>query len=427
MRILHVNKFLYRRGGAEGYMLDIADLQRQAGDDVELFGMDHPDNLPDLPLADTFPSHVELEPAPPGARAKVAAGARMVWSRSSEAGMREALRRFRPDVVHCHNIYHQLSPAVLRPVAAAGIPCVMTLHDYKLVCPSYQMLDQGRICDACISGGPLQAVRHRCKDGSLGASTLLGVESWLHRRFKAYSPVDTFICPSRFLADTMSRGGVYAERMQVVNHFIVEDGSPPATDPGCGFVFGGRLSREKGVDVLIRAVGLAGPQVTLEIAGDGPERAALEALAARTAPDRIRFHGRLGRGVLQDLMRGAVASVVPSRWYENQPMTILESLGNGVPVIASRLGGIPELVDDGVNGWLVAHEDPDALSRALEEAASDPERARGMGLRGREKVMRELSAERHLQRLRRVYQGLPPDPEEATGPTPTPTTTGGRP
>ncbi|CCH79113.1 putative Glycosyl transferase group 1 [Nostocoides japonicum T1-X7] len=405
MRILHVNKFLYRRGGAEGYMLDVAELQRQAGHEVEFFGMAHPDNLPDLSLAHTFPPHIELEPPPPGAKSKVVAGARMVWSRSSEAGIRQALRAFRPDVVHCHNIYHQLSPAVLRPIAAAGVPCVMTLHDYKLACPNYQMLDQGRICDACVTSGPLQALRHRCKDGSLGASALLGVESWLHRRMGAYGPVDAFICPSQFLADVMKRAGVFPDRMQVVNHFVIPDASPPPSRPGLGFVFGGRLSHEKGIDVLIRAIGLSGPEVTLDIAGDGPQRTMLEELAAEVAPERVRFHGRIERHELQRLMRAAIASVVPSRWYENQPMTILESLGIGTPVIASRLGGIPELVQEGVNGWLVDPEDPRQLAQALSAAAASPQAARDMGLSGRRIVMRDLSADRHVERLDHIYRG----------------------
>src|SRR5689334_4592914 len=134
MRILHVNKFLYRRGGAEGYMLDVAALQRAAGHEVGLFGMDHPENDAPQPLSDTFPPFVELEPAPSGL-AGVRASARMVWSSSSARGIERAIREFRPDLVHCHNIYHQLSPSILRPVARAGIPCVMTLHDYKLACP----------------------------------------------------------------------------------------------------------------------------------------------------------------------------------------------------------------------------------------------------------------------------------------------------
>ncbi len=408
MRILHVNKYLYRRGGAEGYMLDVAALQRQAGHEVAFFGMTHPDNPVGLPYADTFPSLVELEPAPAGAAGKLTAAARMLWSSSSRSGLAETIRRFRPDVVHCHNVYHQLSPSVLHAASAAGVACVMTLHDYKLACPSYQMLDHGSLCDACITGGPLQAARRRCKDGSLGASALLSIESSVHRLTRAYSPVGVFISPSEFLAGVMRAAGVYPERLRVVNHFVVPDnesrpGALHPKQPG-RFVFGGRLSHEKGVDTLVRAVGLCADPVRLDIAGDGPERPALEALAAELAPGRVVFHGRVSRDVLEALMRGSVASVVPSRWYENQPMTVLESMGAGVPVVATSLGGLPELVRDGVDGWLVAPDDPAALASVLTEVAAAPEVASERGRVGRERMLHDFSASAHLAGLDEVYR-----------------------
>jgi hypothetical protein len=136
MRVLHVNKFLYRRGGAEGYMLDLAGLQRAQGDEVGFFGMQHPDNDQPQPFARWFPGYVELESAPEGVRGKAAAAARMVWSTSARRGITHVLEEFQPDVVHCHNIYHQLSPSMLEPIRKAGVPCVMTLHDYKLACPA---------------------------------------------------------------------------------------------------------------------------------------------------------------------------------------------------------------------------------------------------------------------------------------------------
>src|SRR5690349_8304791 len=147
MRVLHVNKFLYRRGGAEGYLFDVARLQERAGDVVEYFGMTHADNEPGLTYAEHFPSRVDLEPPPPDLRGRAAAAARMVWSASARRGLRRVLDDFRPDVVHMHNVYHQLSPSVVAACRDAGIPVVMTLHDYKLACPSYQMLDHGRPCD----------------------------------------------------------------------------------------------------------------------------------------------------------------------------------------------------------------------------------------------------------------------------------------
>jgi glycosyltransferase involved in cell wall biosynthesis len=404
VRILHVNKFVYRRGGAEGYMLDVAELQRARGHAVELFGMDHPDTIEGLPLRDTFAPPVELEPPPSGLRG-LAASARMVWSTASARAMTRALERFQPDVVHCHNIYHQLSPSILVPVQRAGVRCVMTLHDYKLACPSYQMLDHGRVCDACVGHSKLNAARHRCKSDSLAASTVLSVESALHRRLDAYGAVDVFISPSRFLADVMLRDGVAPERLAVVNHFV--EMSEVASNPSqrTGFVFAGRLSAEKGVDTLVRAAALVADASMVHIAGDGPQRPALEALAADVAPGRVRFHGRLGKADLQALVRSCIASVVPSRWNENQPLTILESYAAEVPAVVTGLGGMPELVEDGVDGLVVPADDPAALAAALASLASRPERAAEMGALGRQRLARQFDPDLHVRRLDALYRG----------------------
>lgn len=403
MRVLHVNKYLYRKGGAEAYMLDLADLQRGQGHEVELFGMQHEDNPPGLRFAAQFPSQVELEPAPAGAVAKGAAAARMLWSTSTRRGMARVLADFAPDIVHCHNVYHQLSPSVLDPVRRAGLPCVMTLHDYKLACPTYQMLDHGRLCDACVTGGLWQAARRRCKDDSFGASALLSVESLLHRMSRAYSPVDAFICPSRFLAGVMARAGVYPDRMHVVNHFVDLATTPAKSAAGGTVVFAGRLSYEKGIDVLLQAMAQTRSGLVLDVAGDGPARPLLERQAAELAPGRVRFHGRLAKRELQQLVRHALTTVIPSRWYENQPMTVLESFGAGVPVVASDLGGLPELVGHGVDGLVVPPEDPVALAAALDRLAEDPVQALAMGAAARQRMLRDFAPEVHLDRIAAVY------------------------
>ena len=388
MRVLHVNKFLYRRGGAEGYLLDLADLQRGSGHEVEYWGMDHPDNQRPLPLEDTFPSHIELEP-PPGGLAAIGAGARMVWSRQSRRGLARALTRFAPDVVHCHNIYHQLSPSILAATRAAGVPVVMTLHDYKLACPSYQMLDDGRPCDACVGHSTLPAVRRRCKSGSLSASGLLAVESGIHRLIGAYDGVDAFVSPSRFLAGVMERAGIDRSRLHVVPHFIraeatVQAAADDAELAGAtpGVVFAGRLSHEKGVDTLVEAAALA-PEVPVHIAGDGPERPALERIVA-----------------------ACVATVVPSRWYENQPMTILESYAAAVPAVVTSLGGSPELVEDGGDGIVVPPDDAPALAAAMSRLAADPAGARAMGRAGQARLLDRHSPERHLAALDELYDAV---------------------
>ncbi|MDG4829007.1 glycosyltransferase [Solwaraspora sp. WMMD1047] len=404
MRVLHVNKFLHRRGGAEGYLLDLAELQRAAGDEVGYFGMAHPDNEPDLPYAGNFPPHVELDPPPPGLRSRLNAAGRMIWSPASRRGLARVIADFRPDVLHLHNIYHQLSPSVLAAARSAGVPCVLTMHDYKLACPSYQLLDRGTVCQACVGAGPLMAARRRCKGGSLTASTLLAVESWLHRELRAYDPVQVFVSPSRFLAEVMRRAGVYPDRLAVVNHFVDTGAVPVKQRPGGGVLYAGRLSTEKGVDVLVQAVAGLPAGVPVEVAGDGPARPALQALADRVAAGRIRFHGRLDKARLQALIRQAAVVAVPSRWHENQPMAVLEAFASGVPVVGTDLGGIPELITAGSDGEIVPAGDPAALGAALAALVANPERAYAMGRAGRARIERDFTPDGHLDRLRELYQ-----------------------
>jgi glycosyltransferase involved in cell wall biosynthesis len=402
MRILHVNKFLYRRGGAESYMLDVAALQGAAGHEVEFFGMRHPENPP-LRFAAQFPPHVELEPPPSGMGRRLAATARMVWSPAAQHGMDQVVESFRPDVVHLHNIYHQLSPSVLRPLAERRVPAVMTLHDYKLVCPSYLLLDHGKVCDACLDGHFVHAVTRRCKDGSLGASAVLALESSVHRRLGAYGPVRVLICPSRFMAAKIAQGGVYADRLAVLSNFMDTRAIAPKAGPGGNIVYVGRLAFEKGVDVLIQSVSRLG-EARLDIAGDGPERHALETLAAARAPGRVRFHGRLSRKHVLDLIRSAAVVVMPSRCHENQPMTVLEAFACAVPVVTTDLGGLPELVAGGRYGAIVPAENVEALAEVLAGMLADPDRAFAMGQAARTMAMDEFSPERHLAGLEGLYQ-----------------------
>ena len=403
MRILHVNKFLYRRGGAESYMLDLAALQRKAGHEVEFFAMAHPENLP-ARYADRFPAHVELEPPPASLSGRLHATGRVLWSTSARRGIGEVVEDFVPDVVHLHNVYHQLSPSVLAPLGRLGIPAVMTLHDYKLACPSYQFLDHGAPCQACVDGGFRQAVRRRCKGGSLPASALCATESWLHRRTGAYGPVSRFVCPSRFLAGRMAGAGVFPDRLRWVPHFIEIANVVPKTEPGGDVVFAGRLSPEKGVDTLIAAIGRLGPRAVLRVAGEGPDGGRLQALAEDLAPGRVVFLGRLDKTDTVALLRSAAVVAVPSRWYENQPMIVLEALALGTPVVATDMGGLPELVEPEATGVLVPPDDDHALADALDRLLADPEWALAMGRRGRAEVAGSHSPERHLERLDDVYR-----------------------
>lgn len=399
MRILHVNKFVYRRGGAEGYMLDVAGLQRREGHQVEFFGMQHPDNI-EAPYSDQFPSQVEFGAHEASIVERLQLTGRMVYSSSAKRGIATVLDAFKPDIVHMHNIYHQLSPSILRPIAKRGIPAVLTLHDYKLACPTYQFLANGEICEACIGGDFSQAVRKRCNRGSLTASLASAAELAIHTRMGLYGSVDLFLCPSTFLAAQMDRADVYPDRLRHNPNFVDLDTMAAADRPGSGIVFAGRLSHEKGVDVLIDAAASIGEP--LHLAGSGPDAPALEAQAAAREAD-VTFHGRLSTNDLHDLMRRSRVSVLPARWYENQPLSVLESYACGVPVIASDLGGLPEIVMPGVTGDLVPPNNPERLAAALEPYIGDAALAHEHGRAGRAMVEEHYSPQVHIARLNEFY------------------------
>lgn len=401
MRILHVNKFLYRRGGAEAYAEDLAQLQHEAGHEVTFFGMRHSRNRT-YQYETSFPSEVEFAPLPVGPIGKVKGLGRMMWSTSAEKGIDEVLEDFAPDVVHVHNIHHQLSPSVLRPIAKRSIPAVMTLHDYKLACPTYRLLDHGRPCTACVTGGPRQALIRNCHE-SLASSAAVAFENTLHRTIKAYAPIRRFLCPSWFLADVMRSAGVYPDRLAVQENFVDTRMVVPAHLPGEGAVYLGRLSHEKGVHVLIRAWEHTPRDAHLHIAGDGPMRAQLEQLAAELAPGRVTFHGMLDTTKAHALVRDVAVVVAPSLWHENQPLAVLEAFASARPVITTRMGGLPEIVDDGVDGELVPPDDVDALAKAVTSLTDDPERAAAMGRNARAKVERRFAPAAHVQAIEDHY------------------------
>ena len=400
MRILHINKFLYRRGGAEAYMLDLATLQREQGHDVAFFSTHHPDNEPSAYATD-FPEYVELNPPPRRWSDKARAAARILHSKTAADGLARVVARFRPHIAHVHNIYHHLSPSVLRPLSSRHIPMVMTLHDFKLACPTHRFMANGRVCEACVPRRFYMASVKRCLGGSFAASSLNGIELAAHTLFRSYEPINRFICPSRFLAEKMTESRVFPDRLRVVPNFVDASRMGAKQTVGGGIVYAGRLAEEKGVDILIRAA--SDLSCDVHVVGNGPNRRALEALAERVGSTNVTFHGHLPVRNVHDWTRASAVAVMPSRGYENAPMGILEAFACGVPVVAADHGGLPELVHADVDGELVPPGDASALAAALDRLVTDPERSFEMGQMARSKVLERFSPAIHLERIDEVY------------------------
>src|SRR5712692_7087883 len=272
----------------------------------------------------------------------------LTWNKAGYALVAGAIERFRPDIVHVHNFFARLSPSVYDAAVEAGIPVVQTLHNFRITCANGLLLRNGAPCELCVTGSPYNAVRFRCYRNSRVGSIAVARMIAAHRRRGTWrKKVARFVALSEFARDRFVAAGLPAERITVKPNGTDDPGARPE-GPTTAVLYVGRLSEEKGVRTLLEAA--RGASVPIRIVGDGPLRAELEA----TAPKTVAFLGHLSRDAVLAEMARALCLVVPSIWYENFPMTLVEACAVGLPAIVSRLGALPEIVEDGITGLHVA-------------------------------------------------------------------------
>ncbi len=331
----------------------------------------------------------------------------LIWNREAANRLDALLREVKPDVAHLHNIYHHLSPSILPVLRRHGIPAVMTLHDLRLLCPAIHMLRRGEVCERCRGDRFHQAVLGRCVKDSRAASLLAAVETAHHTTRRLYRrTVSRFLCPSAFYARKFAEWGWPADRLTHLPNFVDLDAWRPSGAPtGDGYLYFGRLSQEKGLTTLLQAHELwarhagatgAPPVPQLRLAGSGPQDAELRTLAGGLTAGRVEFLGPLTPDRLREELARARFTVLPSQWYENGPLALLESLAAGVPVVGADIGGIPEHLRDGVDGVLFAPGDPAALAAALARADALPPCSRDEARRTAEQRYARAS---HMDRL----------------------------
>lgn len=400
--LLSVNNYYYPRGGAEVVFFRHNGVLHDAGWSVVPFAMNHRLNVDGAERSE-FVSELEYGRDGDGAGAKIRKGLKAVYSFEAQRKLARLIDRSSPDVCHAHNVYHHLSPSVLSVVHRRGIPLVMTLHDLKLACPAYSMLSHDGVCERCRDGRLYQVVTNRCMKGSLALSALVMLESYLHRFLGSYvRNVDRFLVPSRFYLNKLVEWGFPAERFEYVPNFVAADAFQACYAPGTRFVYFGRLSPEKGVATLIRAAAEA--QVGIDVIGTGPSEPALRTLAAG---HDVRFLGFLTGAKLNAAVASARAVVVPSEWYENAPLALLEGAALGKPLLVARIGGLPELIVDGESGWSFESRSVTELAACLRRIASLPDRdVAAAGMAARRHIEDQFSPARYLERVRGVYGRL---------------------
>jgi len=402
-QLLSINNYYYRRGGSETVFFEHNRLIEQSGWEVVPFSMHHPENQP-TEWSDHFvESSSGGGSTSPGG--KLARAVNAIYSTEAARRLRGLIGVSRPDIAHAHNIYHQLSPAVLLELHRNDIPVVLTLQDLKLACPAYKMYTRGAVCERCKGGALRHVIANRCIKDSTAMSALVWLESTLHKLFKVYErAVTEFVVPSRFFLSKFAEWGIDTRRFSYVPNSVDVDALQPQGQAGESFVYLGRLVPEKGVDTLVRAVAKA--RVRLRIVGTGPDEPELRQLAARLGAD-VTFCGYLSGAALRNEVCTARAVVVPSQWYENAPLSVMEASALARPVIGADIGGIPELIRNEETGFVFRSGDVDSLVDALVRVDGMPSATlSAMGRAGREWMRTEFSPAAYRDRMLAMYRRL---------------------
>jgi glycosyltransferase involved in cell wall biosynthesis len=404
MKILFCNKYNFPFSGTEVYLFQLMELLRSRGHEVALFSM--ADSRGEAtPYDHHFVPHVEFK-APTGSWSRTKHAAHAIYSTEARRRMRAMIRDFRPDVAHVRNIYHHLSPSILWELKAQGVPVLYHINDFKLLCPSYNLVSQGEACEGCKGGAFWHALGTQCYPG-LGARMTLATEAYTHRWLGTYRKcVDLFLAPSQFVRDKFVEHGWDGAKFEVMPHFqelpkgLGRDGNKDGP-----ILYVGRLSAEKGVDDLVRAMEQV-PDLRLVIAGDGPQKNDLQKLAGDLRLSNVELVGQVSSAERDLLIARSRFTVMPSHAYETLGKTILESYALGRAVIASDTGSRRELVHQGETGLLYQCGNVSELAQSIRLFASSPELAERMGRAGYELVREKYSPGSHYQKLMELYEGL---------------------
>ena len=401
MKVLLVNKFHYRKGGSETYYLTLAEALRARGHEVIFFAMkDEAKNLP-CDQEQYFVSNASVNG---GIKSKLNMVLHMNYSKEAYRNMKRLLAAEKPDLVILNLVHKQITLSILDAIKEydANLPVFWTVHDLIMVCPSYSMRDgRGNICEKCLGGDFSHCVKNRCIKGSLPMSILSRNEAEFIRKHRLYDKVDLYICPSEFYREKLAESKFTSSPIVAMRNPLPLDTVYEICDEPEDYVlFFGRLSSEKGVGTLIKAAQMCGCR--LVILGTGPQEAELKELAQ--GMENVEFKGFQTGRALTDYVKNARCVVLPSEWYENGPYSAMEAMALGKPLIVSNMGGLPELVEDGVNGFIYdrsAENLAQSIRKLLQLEAADYE---AMARASLERAKRMFSPADYVEQIETYYR-----------------------
>jgi glycosyltransferase involved in cell wall biosynthesis len=411
LRIIGINKYYYIDGGPERYLFSLTDYLETLGHEVIPFAVAYPRNNPSeydkyfLKPAGGG-TETKLDKLEGGISTKLKIALRSVYSVEAKQALEKLIVDTKPDLIYCLNIVNHLSPSLIDAAQKHGVPVVMRLSDYNLICPSYLFLRDGQVCTEC-ERGYYHALKHRCVYKSLTATFCRVAGMYIHKFSGIYRKVDAFVTPARFMQEAMIRAGFQESKIHHIPTFVNSSKWTPRYDNDGYILYFGRLTPEKGSEFLIRSYLESSTSDPLIIVGDGPSEHVeqVKSLAAQAKPGSITLVGGKSGEELQRIVGGAKYVVVPSLCFDNTPNVVYESFAAGKPVIASALGGLPEQVDD-ETGILVEPGNVSQLAAAIDRLSASPEMIDTLGQGARRRVEEKHSIEDHVDRLLRLFSEI---------------------
>lgn len=388
MRLLLAHNFYREEGGENSVYRALAALLRDAGHEVVEYVRDSR----------------ELDGQ--GALARAAAIPAGFASRRTAREVSALVARARPQAALVQNVFPLISPAIYGTLRELAVPVGQLVYNYRFLCPDGHLFTRGAICERCLRGSTLPAVRFACyRDSRLASAWYAGIVGW-HRWRDTFARIDAFGVPDRFMEAKLAAGGLGLGRCVVLGNPFDLPPRPPALARGDGLLFVGRLVPQKGLGTLLRALAASGLDAPLTVVGDGPARAALEAEARAWLGDRVRFLGPVFGEQVAELMANSAALVVPSEWYDNAPLVVYQAFAAGLPVLASDIDGLPEVVEHERTGLLVPPGDVAAWAAALRRACGDPSARMRWGAAARERAERDFGAAAYGARVDELLRRL---------------------
>lgn len=396
MKVLLVNKFLYPKGGAETYIFKLGEILTSYGHEVEYFGLDNPKNIVGN-SADSYVSDIDFSA---GISKNLKAPFRIIYSSQARKKIRAVLEKFQPDVVHLNNIQFHLTPSIIleavkfRKKTGKALKIIYTAHDYQLICPAHGLFDsQYNVCEKCLNGSYFNCLKKKCIKNSALKSILGVADAYFWKYSKAYAYIDKIICPSAFLKNKLDTQKRFADKTVAVHNFIEPQTVDTVKKEGYILEFG-HLSKDKGTNTLLEAAKNM-PEYRFVFAGFGK---AEKDIARVENAEYVGF--KIG-DELKNLIQKASCSVYPSEWYENCPFSVIESQMYGTPVIASRMGGIPELIKEGETGLLFEAGNASDLENKLHFLLKNPARLDEFSLNCRNIEIE--TPKTYYEKLMRIY------------------------